>query len=39
MLAGADDDERRHRLHVAQTLTRRVLAAAAIDAQSEAIAL
>lgn len=38
VLAGTDDDERRHRLHVAQTLTRRVLAAAAMDAQSEAIA-
>lgn len=36
VLAGADDNERRHRLHVAQTLTRRVLAAAAEDAGSEA---
>ncbi len=38
MLAGNDDDERSYRLHVAQTLTRRVLAAAVLDAQGEAIA-
>ena len=35
VLAGADDDERSHRLHVARTLTRRVLAAAALDSGSE----
>ncbi|MGI9006960.1 MAG: FAD binding domain-containing protein [Streptosporangiaceae bacterium] len=34
-LAGTDDDEREYRLHAAQTLTRRVLAAAASDARSE----
>ena len=37
VLAGTDDDERSHRLHVARTLTRRVLAAAALDSGSEAI--
>jgi CO/xanthine dehydrogenase FAD-binding subunit len=37
-LAGNDDDERSYRLHVAQTLTRRVLTAAALDAGSEAVA-
>lgn len=35
-LAGADPDERDYRLHAAQALTRRVLAAAASDAGSEA---
>lgn len=34
-LAGADDNERSYRLHAAQTLTRRVLAAAAMDAGGE----
>jgi len=37
VLAGTDDDERSYRLSVARTLTRRALAAAALDARSEAI--
>lgn len=38
VVAGNDDDERSYRLHVAQTLARRVLTAAALDAGSEAMA-